>query len=261
MEKCLSSLRGVGVDRLYIVDNACQQEMKDYAGRHDAVYIPLPNPGYGAAHNAAIRMAIADGASLHLVLNSDVCFNPDELNRMVEFMHDNPHVGALHPLVLNPDGSRQYTARRLPTPLDLFGRRFLPERCMRKRNYRYLLKNANPSMPLDVPYFQGSFMLLRTRTLEKSGLFDERFFMYPEDIDLVRRMHELAPTLYWPHATVIHDHRAESYRDFKMLWIHIVNIIRYFNKWGWWHDPARKAANCHLDREVCRQSHSVGDFD
>ena len=81
------------------------------------------------------------------------------------------------------------------------------------------------------------------KVLQDIGGFDERFFMYGEDIDLSRQIHEKYATLYCPYAKVIHAHAAASYHSWKMLMVHIVNVSRYFNKWGWFFDPARKAIN------------------
>lgn len=89
-------------------------------------------------------------------------------------------------------------------------------------------------------------MFLRVKALERVGLFDERFFMYPEDIDLTRRIHRHFTTLYFPQATVVHAHRAASYKSLKMLWIHMANMVRYFNKWGWIYDAERSKANRQL---------------
>jgi GT2 family glycosyltransferase len=86
-------------------------------------------------------------------------------------------------------------------------------------------------------------MFLRTKALTVSGLFDERFFMYPEDIDLSRRIHEHYDTLYYPHVFITHKHEAASYRNYKMLWIHIKNMVKYFNKWGWFKDKKREEIN------------------
>lgn len=74
--------------------------------------------------------------------------------------------------------------------------------------------------------------------------------MYPEDIDLTRRIHAVAKTLYWPGATVVHAHRAASYRSMRMAWIHAVNMARYFNKWGWFRDPERRVVNAATMREI-----------
>ena len=79
-------------------------------------------------------------------------------------------------------------------------------------------------------------MFIRSEALKAEGLFDERFFMYPEDIDLTRRIHRHWKTLYYPACEIVHDHRAESYKSLRMTKIHIINMMRYFNKWGWWVD-------------------------
>lgn len=89
-------------------------------------------------------------------------------------------------------------------------------------------------------------MLMRCAALRRVGLFDTRFFMYPEDIDLTRRLHRHYRTLYWPDIEAVHKHRASSYASFRMLWIHAHNMIRYFNKWGWFFDRERRRMNRRL---------------
>jgi GT2 family glycosyltransferase len=92
-------------------------------------------------------------------------------------------------------------------------------------------------------YLSGCFMLFRQRALLDVGVFDERFFMYPEDIDLTRRMAVKYDTLFFPDSRVYHEHGAASYKSFRMLLIHSFNIIKYFNKWGWVYDPIRSKLN------------------
>lgn len=86
-------------------------------------------------------------------------------------------------------------------------------------------------------------MFLRIEALKKVGVFDERFFMYPEDIDLTRRIHMINKTVVNPFFSVIHRHEKASYKSLKMKIIHITNIIRYFNKWGWFFDKLRTETN------------------
>lgn len=86
-------------------------------------------------------------------------------------------------------------------------------------------------------------MLLRTEAVRKARLFDEQFFMYPEDVDLTRRIHQDYLTVFYPHTTIIHNHEKASYRSIRMLWVHMVNMCKYFNKWGWWKDEERKLVN------------------
>lgn len=254
METCLESLRTASVGKIYVVDNSRSDDMRAFCEtRGNVVYIPSDNVGFGAGHNKALGRILESGESeYHLVLNSDVRFSPEVIDRILEFMDSRPSVGLVQPEIVNPDGTPQYTARLLPTPLDVFGRRFLPSSWIRRRNDRYLMKGADRSEPFEAPYFQGSFLFMRVSALKKTGLFDERFFMYPEDIDISRRFNAISETFCLPGISIVHDHRRASYRSSKMLWIHITNMIRYFNKWGWWHDPYRRKINrrCLSERHV-----------
>jgi GT2 family glycosyltransferase len=93
-------------------------------------------------------------------------------------------------------------------------------------------------------------MFLRTEAVLEAHLFDERYFMYPEDIDLTRTIHRNWLTIYYPAVTIVHNHAKGSYHSFHLLWIHIVNMCRYFNKWGWFFDPERKEYNRRLMADV-----------
>lgn len=245
LEACVASLTSPFIDNIYIMDNGNEDRLRQWAtGRCHVVYIPTGNNiGFGAAHNIAIRRSIVSKSDYHLVLNSDVFFDPTVIDILHGFMDGDPSVGLLQPKILNPDGSMQYTCRRLPTPLDVFGRRFLPKILMRRRNRRYMLQDLDPNTPHNIPYHQGSFMFIRVSSIIRDGLFDERFFMYPEDIDLTRRIHRHSQTLFYPYVTVVHAHRAASYHNLRMTCIHIVNMIRYFNKWGWFFDAERRRFN------------------
>ncbi len=201
------------------------------------------NIGYGAAHNIAIRESIYDDIPYHLVINPDIIIESDTLPTLLQFLQDHAAVGMVSPKVVYPNGELQYLCKLLPTPWNVFGRRFLPKRWMRKANDRYEMRQTGYDRVMNVPYLSGCFMLLRTKAVQKARLFDERFFMYPEDMDLTRRIHRDYLTLYYPYTTIIHDHAQASYHSGKMLWIHIVNMCRYFNKWGWFCDAERKLFN------------------
>ncbi len=201
------------------------------------------NLGYGAAHNIAIRESVYDDIPLHLVINPDILVTAEAIDTMVEFITAHREVGQLMPHVVYPTGETQYLCKLLPTPLDVFGRRFLPKRWMAKRNARFELRESGYDKMMNVPYLSGCFMLLRTQAVLKARLFDERFFMYPEDIDLTRRIHRDYLTIYFPYVTIVHNHAQASYHSPKMLWIHIVNMCRYFNKWGWFCDKERRMVN------------------
>lgn len=241
---CLKSLSTDYFDKIYVIDNSSSANTRAQCGTWPNVeYIASENVGYGRGHNIALAKAEKLGIDYHLVINPDVSFIPTEIKPMLDYMNDNSDVAALQPAMVYPDGRQQFTVKKLPTPIDLIGRRFLPKRWTRQRNNRFELHHVDHSKPFNAPYHQGSFMLLRMSALADVGFFDERYFMYPEDIDLTRRLHRKYRTMFFPYAKVTHAHRAASYHSMRMLRIHIVNIIKYFNKWGWWYDPERKRFN------------------
>ena len=86
-------------------------------------------------------------------------------------------------------------------------------------------------------------MLFRSSTLIKLGGFDERFFLYMEDIDLSRRCAEKYGAIYYPLAKVIHQHDQGSYKNASLLKIHLKSGFLYFNKWGWFYDSNRRKLN------------------
>ncbi len=201
------------------------------------------NIGYGAAHNIAIRKTIEQNIPYHLVINPDITFEPAILLKIVQFMDKNTEVGHLMPKVFYPDGQIQYLCKLLPTPFDLIFRRFLPKMWTESRMEKFEMRESGYNQIMDVPYLSGCFMLLRTEALKESGLFDERFFMYPEDIDLTRRIHKKFRTVFYPEVSIVHHHAQSSYLNFKMLQVHIWNMIKYFNKWGWIFDNERRKIN------------------
>lgn len=211
----------------------------------------VDNVGYGAGHNKGIRQTIEEGVKYHLVANTDIEFEPGTLEKMVDYMENHPEVGLLSPKVFYPNGEVQYLCKMLPSPIDLIGRRFLPQSWTQKRNKRFELRQTGYDKEMNIPYLSGCFMLLRTEALKKVGLFDERFFMYPEDIDLTRRIHKEYKTIFYPEAKVIHNHKKASYKSRRYLWIHIVNMCKYFNKWGWTtiRDSERRQVNSRLLEE------------
>lgn len=247
LKRLLDSIRRSSIEvHLYAVDNSPAPLCPPCLEVPGVSYLRADsNRGYGAGHNVALRKVL-DSAEFHFVLNPDICFGPDELRTMVRFMRSDPAIGQLMPRIVYPDGSLQYLCKLLPTPADLFLRRFAVgplKTLLKNRTERFEFRQSDYETVLDIPYLSGCFMLFRISALREVGLFDERFFMYPEDIDITRRMHACFRTVYYPEATVVHDHARESYKNLRALRIHTSNMIRYFNKWGWLFDAQRTLFN------------------
>jgi hypothetical protein len=155
-------------------------------------------------------------------------------------------VGLIMPKVIYPDGATQHLCKLLPTPLDVVLRRFAPgalQRLTRERMERYELRAMDTDQPAEVPFLSGCFMFTRRSVLNLLGGFDERYFLYMEDIDLCRRFSAVSRLLYWPSVSVTHEHQRGSHKSMKLMFRHVRAAIVYFNKWGWLFDPIRKQTN------------------
>lgn len=111
LERVFHSLDSLLIATIYIVDNGEEERIRIWCRTHKkAVYISARNPGYGTAHNIAIRKSIAAGYKYHLVLNSDLHFEPSVIDNIYGYMESNLDVGTLQPKIVNPDGSLQYVS-------------------------------------------------------------------------------------------------------------------------------------------------------
>jgi len=229
---------------LYIVDNSfkalqhelfCHPRVKYiFAGR---------NLGFGAAHNLALTQ-LTSPSDVHLILNPDISFDSQVLPSLVTLLQMEADIGAVMPRVIYPNGNHQYLSKLLPSPLDLIFRRFLPIVLLQEHiNRRYELHSLRQDRNSDIPSLSGCFLLIRTAVLQDIGGFDERYFMYMEDVDLIRRVGDVARTVYCPSISVTHGYGKGSYHNTKLLSYHLNSAVKYFNKWGWFYDPIRTTRN------------------
>ncbi len=195
------------------------------------------NEGFGAANNRALRRLAgraprpADGqpaaeipdqgdAGLHfavdyvLFLNPDTVLPPDALETMIDFLEEHPEAGVVGPRMQRPDGSLDLACRRaFPTPLNgLFKLTGLARLFPRNpRIARYNLTSLPENALAEVNSVMGAFMLVRAAALGQAGLFDERFFMYGEDLDLAYRLKARGWRVYYnPAVIVLHIKGASS---------------------------------------------------
>ncbi|MDE7076978.1 MAG: glycosyltransferase family 2 protein [Alistipes sp.] len=233
------------IEVLYIVDNSSHDALRQKVADNAKIrYIHSLNLGYGAGHNIALRLAMEVGARYHAVLNPDVYWTDKVIEELIEFMEQHKDFGLVMPRILYPDGSIQQLCKLLPTPMDLFVRRFIPVASLRKRlDHHYEMQWADYDRTMEVPSLSGCFMFMRCSVLQQIGLFDERFFMYAEDLDLCRRIGEVSKTMYHPVVSVYHEYAKGSYKNKKLLKYHMHSVIRYFNKWGWFFDTKRRQKN------------------
>lgn len=234
--------------KIYVIDNSPSDKLRELvhslSNKIEYIY-GQGNVGYGHAHNIGIKEAIEQNSDYHVVLNPDIFFDSKVIGNIADFMDCHDDIGLLLPKVIYPNGDLQYLCKLLPTPLDIFGRRLLPQSLMKKRNDRFEMHQMGYDKNWNCPILSGCFMFLRLSAIEKTGGFDDRFFMYFEDFDLMRRLHKVCKTVYYPKVTIVHNHAAEHHTNKILLKASIKSATQYFNKWGWIFDSERKKVNKH----------------
>ena len=229
-----------------VVDNSPTPDLRQCVTESGARYIFAGrNLGFGSGHNLVLRTD-CEVAEYHLVLNPDVHFAAEILNTLYHFMDDNQDIGLVMPQIRYPDGTDQPLCKQFPSPLTLITRRFLGgigRSMFAKQLSRYELRHLDFGITREIPCLSGCFMFIRSATLREVDFFDERYFMYMEDVDLCRKIGARYKTVYYPKVAVTHGYAKGSYRDPKLLKYHLQSAFRYFCKWGWIHDPERSRLN------------------
>ncbi len=131
--------------KLYLIDNSPTDRLKDELGGYPGVeYIfNNANVGFGTGHNMSIRKSI-DDAPYHLVFNPDIFFPHGTLEAIFEYASKHPDVGLILPKVYSFDNEMQYLCKRLPAPLELIVRRFLPSTRLAKESlFYYEMRDKN----------------------------------------------------------------------------------------------------------------------
>lgn len=235
-----SLINSVYISKIILVDNDQSDWAENFIDQK-IEYLKSPgNIGFGSAHNLAINK-YAESCYFFLVCNPDIVFDSIEFDKLFNFALIT-NAGLFLPKIVYSNGENQFGARLLPSPLNLFARRFSPKYA-ESLDETYLLKNISLSKPSFVPYLHGCFMLFRSKCLLELKGFDERYFMYMEDVDLSRRCAEKYGNIYYPLAQVMHLHEQGSYKNKTLLRAHLRSAWQYFNKWGWYFDSKRQLLN------------------
>ena len=237
VDRALASLRDaepmLHVETL-VVDNASRDkaELAAVCRRRKARLLVLGrNSGYGSAFNRGYRHASGRYVA---VANPDLVFSQPAMTALVRFMDEHPEAGAVSPQLRYPDGSPQPSARRLPRlRYVLAGRRSPLSRLLpRYRPARdFLYADAHlATEPVEVEAVIGTLVTFRRPAIDRVAGFDERFFMYAEDMDICRRLRQSGWKVFLdPRVTVEHFYggvrrRFQRFGDYQRL----KALMRYF---------------------------------
>lgn len=193
LKDCFDSVaksQGVSYE-LIIVDNGANDATKGLLlSYEDAQYIRnTENRGFAAAVNQG--MTVAKGRYV-LLLNPDTSFEPDVLKKMIDHLDSDENVGIGSSVIRYPNGEIQESIRRFPKMTDqLLILLKIPH--IFKRNKivdRYMMREADPMQTQDVDSIMGAFMFIRRDLMEEIGLFDERYFIWFEEVDYCKMAHD-----------------------------------------------------------------------
>ena len=172
------------------------------------------NWGFSVANNQAIKMSEGD---FILLLNPDTIVERDTFSRCIKFMNCHPDAGAMGIRMINGKGSFLPESKRaFPTPASAFFKIFglsslFPGSKLLNSYYLPHIDDVETSI---TEVISGAFMLIRHEALDQSGLFDEDFFMYGEDIDLSYRLLQTGYNNYYvPEIQIVHFKGKSTGKD------------------------------------------------
>lgn len=171
--------------------------------------------GFGANHNAAFRLA---RHPFFCVLNPDVRLHEDPFPALAQRLAD-PAAGLVAPRIVGPAGALEDSARRLPTPASIL------RKALHGGGPEYDVAAAD----LHPDWVAGMFMLFRRETYAELGGFDERYFLYYEDVELCTRLRVGGKQIVLcPAVTAVHAARRASRRNLRLAAHHLSSMLRFF---------------------------------
>ena len=235
LSKAINSLLKTEVTKkLFLIDNSPTDKLRNKFTHPDIEYLFIgKNIGFSAAHNRVIEK-IKDYSKYHLILNPDVSFTPSVAPNLIKELEKENNIAMIAPKALFPNGEHQYTSRRYPSGFELLVRRS----GIFKKLFSSLIKMGEYSdKDLTKPFYpevlHGCFQLFRTIDFTSIKGFDERYFLYMEDVDICRKIDEIGKKkMYFPKEQIIHVLKRDSSKRFKPFMFHTSSIIKYFVKWS-----------------------------
>jgi N-acetylglucosaminyl-diphospho-decaprenol L-rhamnosyltransferase len=193
------------------------------------------NSGFGAGINLGV--GLGEGEYI-LILNPDTYFERDTVSNVVSLMDAQPRIGITGLDLVDPDGARQFSARRFYSILDVAARRLPIGRYwpFRNRVDRHLMKEVwSLESCFEAEWVVGTGFLVRRHVFEEIGGMDEQYFLYMEDVDLCARVWKSGyQVVCVPGATLVHDHqRASALNPFsRASGQHILSLLRFARKFS-----------------------------
>jgi N-acetylglucosaminyl-diphospho-decaprenol L-rhamnosyltransferase len=233
---CLDSIAASSGDvatEVLLVDNASTDGSVERAAEPHPEVRVLRNPENRGFARAANQALASTSAPFILLLNPDARIVGGTLAALVKVARERPRAGAIGPLVRNPDGTIQPSARRIPRLAEALAHAFLgpvwPENPWTRS---YTLAGWDRATEREVEWVSGSAMLLRREAIDQVGPFDEGYFMFVEDVDLCTRLRRAGwQVVFSPELEIVHQIGVSTKgQRGRMAFAHSDSIYRYYRK-------------------------------
>jgi len=199
------------------------------------------NLGFAKGNNLLVKKA--RGKYL-LFLNSDIIVLDRAVEKLYQYyLANEKEMNFLGGKLYNKNMTEQFSCGPFYSLLVIFGALFL-------RGDYWGLTRYSPNKIKKVDWVSGACFITNKQSFQKIGGFDEKIFMYMEDLDLNRRLHKDYKTMFYPYVSIVHIHAKESYKRKNLLRAHIKSTVYYFNKWGWFFDSERREINRELLKRI-----------
>ena len=238
--RCVTSILDQGItktEHIVVVDNNSGDGSVDRIAKTFPklrVVASDTNGGFGAGVNTGLKWTHEEYV---LVLNPDTYFENNSVFTAISYMMEHPDIGIAGLDLVNSDGSRQYSARRFYSLLDVVARRIgIVGKFLQQRMDRHLMKDAwQYGTPFDAEWIMGTGFVAKRHLVVTLGGIDERYFLYMEDVDLCARVWNAGfRVVCIPNARLVHDHQRSSATNLFSFAArrHIISLFKFAYKFS-----------------------------
>jgi GT2 family glycosyltransferase len=234
---CLTSIgeKTLGVTyEAVVVDNASRDGSADIV-RNQYVWARVveqaTNIGLSGAVNAGVT---ASSGRYVMALNPDARLRDDVLSTLAAYLREHADVGVVAPKILDDDGTLQLSCRAFPSHATaIFSRYSLATRLFPGNRYsrRYLMSDFEHDVARDVDWVSGAAMMFPRPVFDELGGWDAGFFMFNEDVDFCRRVHDAGlRVVYQPEVAVYHRIGVSKRAPARIIVERHKSMWRYYRK-------------------------------
>lgn len=216
--QCLTSIYGNTYTEIIVVDNASQDDSVKIVKNNFPTVKLIENDknvGFSVANNQGLSESSGEYI---LLLNSDTIVKDQAIEKMMNFLENNPNAGAIGPKLLSKDNEIQRSFFRFPSLICEMFYRYPFKEFKISKNYSISYHDWQTLKIKEVDWISGACLMLKRKVINKIGFLDPDYFLYFEDVDICLRIKKAGyKVYYYPEAEVIHIGQRSSRTEFSFI--------------------------------------------